>query len=258
MNAIDVLRKTLEQPHCTAEYIGRRGAHPALGPYATLVELLDALGASSPLGYPERHAIVFALITEHRRAAGHPLWQSLLLVTYGGMLGNVRRRIFGGEPEENEQRTLLAFLEAVERVPLESAPSPLSLYLRHATERGAFFSASRHGEPEVASIEEAAGEIDPRDPVAAIEHDSRMGAIMRELCALFGDADVAREALDVLLHARTGRKQLEEYIHESYPGLRRAERAAVYTRLQRLRARALARLENRFERGFTKRALRSD
>ena len=264
MKTIAPIKQSLTHSLFTAEYARRRGEHPALAPYATPEDVLRALTRSTGLSYEDRNAIILALIAAHRRptkSRAHGVWQSLLFVAFEGMLVNVERRVLGGDPEENEQWVLAGFLEALSKVSLEAPPSHVSLALRHETERqafrGAFDRAAHDADVEIVDLSAARTERDPHDLEAELEENDKLSAIVSELVVLFGGEDMAREALDVLLEARTGRDALEAYIDNRNPGISRAQRSATYARLHRMRTRALSRLEKRFGRGATERVLRS-
>src|SRR5947199_190987 len=87
----------------------------------------------------------------------------------------------------------------------------------------------------------------PADALAALAPTSPLGlaerdAVVLGLLTVFGDAREAREALEVLLVARTGRGPLLDYVDATYPGLTPAKRARTFERLHRMRDRALKRL----------------
>ena len=264
MKSIAPIKQSLTYSLFTAEYVRHRGSHPALAPYAAPEDVLRALTQATGLSYEDRNAITLALIAAHRRptsSRAHGVWQSLLFVAFEGMLVNVERRILGGDPEENEQWVLAGFVEALSKVSLEAPPSHLSLALRHETERqafrGCFDRAASDADVEIVDLSDARKERDPHDLEAELQENDQLSAIVAELVALFGGEDMAREALDVLLEARTGRAALEAYIEDRNPGMSRVQRTATYARLHRMRTRALARLEKRFGRDSTERALQS-
>ncbi len=185
------------------------------------------------------------LLTEHQRSR-HPLWQTILLVAYEPMLRSISRRTRGARRDDAGQGALRAFLEAIAKVRLDPPPALLSLTLRHATERGAFAESTFHEEAPTEPLAKARSVPDPHDQQETLEREDQMRAVVRELLALFGDEGEAREVLEVLLVARTGRPALLDYIDETYPRLTPAKRAAVYARLQRMRDRALAHLTKVF------------
>jgi hypothetical protein len=248
MNAISktvaAVRPSLGSPASIAELARARGVHAALAPYATPEAVLDALAEESPLGDAERDAIVLAILIEQRRTR-HPLWQALLLVTYAPMLHRVARRTLGVDRDDARQGALAGFLEAIAKVRIDPPPMLLSLTLRHATERTAFAASTLVDEPQVEPLESARHEPDPSDVHETIEREDQMRRVVEELVGLFGERD-AREVLEVLLVARTSRVALLEHVEATYPGLTAAKKSAMYTRLQRMRARALAHLAETF------------
>jgi hypothetical protein len=161
--------------------------------------------------YPDRDAILLALIAEHQRSPRpHPLWQSLLVVAFEPMFCNLRRRTFGSK-EDLDARIFLAFLDAVQRVAVSARK-----------ERG------------------------PDDLTAHGEREDQKREVVAALVDLVGGEAEAREVLDVLVHARTGSSQLVDFIAERHPEMSKAQRASAYARLVRLRRLALVRLEERF------------
>jgi hypothetical protein len=248
MNAIvqtvAAIRPSLTSSRFIAEYARARGAHAALAPYATPEEALEALAGGSRQTAAERDAVVLALVVEHQRTR-HALWQTLLVVSYAPMLHGVARRTLGLPRGDARQAALAGFLEAIARVRIDPPPMLLSLTLRHATERAAFGEGTCVDEPQTEPLESARDEPDPNDVHETLEREDQMRRVVEELVGLFGDRD-AREALDILLVARTGSLPLLEYLETTYPELRGAKRRAMFTRLQRMRARALTRLTEKF------------
>jgi hypothetical protein len=244
MKTIDAIKLTLANFQPT--YLRGRAAQNALAPFATASEVLDALGHAALTPRATRDAITLALIAEHRRT-GLSFWQSILLVAYEPLLANVLRRL--RDRRDAEQRILLAFLEALASVSVERPPSLLALHLRHATERGVFGPPSEwQREPEMVSLSSLRRRAAPDATDAIAERHEEMEKVVRALESLFGDAATAAEALDVLLHARTGREPLERLVRNRHPELSPRARAHLYERWQRLRRRALAELEARFGR----------
>jgi hypothetical protein len=243
MKTIDALKPTLI--NFIPEFTRARALHPALVPYATPAECLAALALSAPTTDEARDAITLALVSEHLRTRGRPLWQSLLLVAYEPMLANVRRRLL--DRRDAESRIVLAFLEAIAHLSVEAPPSRVALHLRHATERGAFGAvAARQAEPKTIPLSKARNEPAPEALDAQIERREQMEKVVSALNDLFADPGVAAEMLDVLLHARTGREPLERLVADRHPELGPRARAAIYSRWQRQRRRALAHLEAYF------------
>jgi hypothetical protein len=242
-DAVASLQQSITSPRFVADFSRARSAHPALAAFASAKDALRALAEGSPLSLPERDAIVLALVTEHQRTR-HPLWQSLLLTTYEGMLHNIAKRTLGVYPTDARQGALAAFLAAVARVRIDPPPQLLSLTLRHATERIAFGQACLTDEPQAEPV--GAREPDPRDAIAGLEQGDRMRAVVRELVALFGNEADAREILDVLLHARRNTGPLLEYVDATHAGQSRAKRDRIFARLSTMRARALRHLTTVF------------
>jgi hypothetical protein len=226
-----------------AELSRARSAHPALAPLARPSDVIPALAVDSPLSLKERDAVVLALLTEHQRTR-HPLWQSLLVATYEPMLHKIAKRTLGVSRDDARQGALAGFLEAIAKVRIDPPPQVLSLTLRHATERIAFGQACFTEEPQAEPV--GRREPDPRDLEETLEKEDQMRRIVRELTSLFDTEADAREILEVLLYARSGRSQLLEYVDTTYASLTRAKRDAIFARLWRMRARALAHLHSVF------------
>ena len=249
MNTITTTVAALAPTLCSgpsiAEYTAARAAYPALVEHATPAAALAALAEASPHSLKERDAIVLAMIAEHKRTR-HPLWQALLLTAYAPMLHRVARRTLAAAKDDARQGALVAFLSTLDRVRVDPAPKLLSLHLRQATERVAFGASTSLGEPETVPFSAARRERDPRDHDATIERDDQLRRIVAELVDLFGDEAKAREILDVLLVARNGRAPLLRHLEEKHPRLTGARLETEYGRVQRMRARALARLQQVF------------
>jgi len=242
MKTIDALRPTLSK--FAAAYARGRSTHPVLAPYASPDEALRGLGLSSPLDAAARDAITLALVAEHQRTQGS-LWQSLLLVAYEPMLARIRGRLF--DKRDAEARLVLAFLEAVAKVSLAHPPSCLALDLRRAVERSVFGTGAAADDEGVAvSLEHARNERSAEDLDGGVALEEQKRILFAELEEVFGGD--AAEILAVLVRARTGREQLLELVEELHPEATSKQRAAAYERLQRLRRRALAHLEERFGR----------
>lgn len=244
MKTIDALKPILARS--PAVYQRGRTANAALAPLAAVADVLDALAVGSSTHPDTQAAITLALIAEHRRTR-LPFWQSLLLVAFERMLANILGRL--RDRDDAEQRIVVAFLEAIAGVSVERPPSRPILHLRHATERGVFGPPSAwHPEPEMVSLEKLRRTAAPDTSEAVADVRGKMAKVVRELESLFGDPGTAAEALDVLLHARTGREPLERLARDRHPELTPRARADLYVRWQRLRRRALAHLESRFGR----------
>jgi hypothetical protein len=240
VKSITSIRTTLTRFH--AEHARGRAAHEALAPYDSPADVLVALAFSSRLSHAERDVLTLALITEHQ-GAGHPLWQSVLLVAYEPMLAGVWKRLF--DKRDAESRLVVAFLEAIAKVSLAHPPSQLALHLRHAVERSAFGStAEARMEPDFVPMEEARKERGHESPEAAMLRADAERRLAREVKQLFGED--APAVLDVLVHARTGREPLVALIAARHPDLSVKQRARLYDELQRMRRRALCHLERRF------------
>jgi hypothetical protein len=245
-HTVATLKPSLAWPRSLTEYSRARAVHPALARYASPLEVLDALAASSGLSLPERDAIVLPLLVE-LRATRHALWEALLLTVYEPMLYGIAKRTQGVDHPDAQQGALAGFVSAIRSVRIDPPPRLLSLTLRFASERVAFAQGTLPGdEPDVIALEDAEGELDPRDMHDAIEEGDQMAKVLRALVDLFGDERTAREVLDVLVHARTGRGPLVTWVDETYAALSRKRRDAILTRLFRQRARALVHLHRVF------------
>ena len=226
----------------TAEYEAGRSRQPELAPYATTASLLDALKLSSPLTDDARDAVVLALITEQQRAP-HPLWQSLLLAAFEPMLRRLCGRLGGGKTqvEENEQRVLMAFLEAAQEISLIHPPERAALHLRRATENTVFRGLrSDRREAAHAAFEE---ESHPCDPHAMSEQAVALAT--KEIAALVAKEENGEEILKALIATHGGDESLKQYVGRTQPELAGTERKRVYKRLQQQVLRTTKRLRTR-------------
>jgi hypothetical protein len=235
--------QSIAAPRFATEYARARPAHPELAPHDGPADVLAALSSESPLSREAKDALLVALVAEHQRTR-HPLWQSLLLATYEGMLHNIARATLGVSRADAQQGALLGFLSALASMKLDKPPRLLSLWLKQTTERTAFGQACFAEEPDAEPV--GRREPDPRRLEDALDIEDRMNGVVRELVDLFGDGEQAREILDVLLYARCGKGQLLEYVDDKYVGLSIARRDRIIARLHRMRARAMARLQEVF------------
>ena len=89
-----------------------------------------------------RSALIGALVAQMQRMPD-PLWSSILLDAFRGMLGRLSRLIQG--PDKNECDALVAasFLEALAHVRPERDPSRIAMYVRQETRRRAFAALGR-------------------------------------------------------------------------------------------------------------------
>lgn len=223
-------------------YEAARGEHAALAPYATLAELLAALKLSSKITYAERDAITLALIAEQQTKA-HPLWPSLLLAAFEPMLRRLRGRVRVAKDEEIEQRIVLAFLEATQRVALHHPPSHAALHLRRETERAVFGAIRRDERTAEAEAKANMDAIpDPRTDETPGEVDT---IALDELRQVLADESNGDELYDVLCATLGGDEKLLSYVKRTRPELSPEDRKATYGRLQRQRHRVLVRIRAR-------------
>jgi hypothetical protein len=154
------------------DYVERGHEHPALHAYPTLRMLLSALSkAGAPLDV--RSQIVCALITRWRRTHD-PLWSSILLQTFDGMLGRLRNRPRGPHRDDAECLVTAAFLEALTRVRPSHDPARIAMYVRQETRRCLFASLRQDddGEDVVPGVD-----IDAQpDPATLVPLESRIMA----------------------------------------------------------------------------------
>jgi hypothetical protein len=241
--AVESFKQQIASPRFATEYARARPAHPELAQHASPADVLAALGAESPLSREAKDALLLALVAEHQRTR-HALWQSLLLATYEGMLHNIANATPSVARDDARQGALLGFLSALASMKLDRPPRLLSLWLKQTTERTAFGQACFTEEPDAEPV--GRREPDPRRLEDALEIEDQMNRVVSDLVDLFGDGEQARQVLDVLLYVRSGKGQLLEYVDDKYVGLTRAHRDRIYQRLYRMRARALAHLQEVF------------
>jgi hypothetical protein len=98
--------------HSNVRYLEARAARPELAPYPTAWDLARALAVKSSTTANQRFAIVAAVVEEHR-ARPDQVWTSILLVGFGTLLHSLRACVSRGRSEEDDQRVIAAFLQAV-------------------------------------------------------------------------------------------------------------------------------------------------
>jgi hypothetical protein len=224
------------------EYAEGRARQDALAPYPTARDALAALADDSPLGRDERGQLVLALVTEQQQA-GHQLWQAMLLVAFERMIRNLRRRLGRDKDEDRDQDVLVAFLEAIKRLPpAERMPYPM-LALRRATARRVY--AARRPTQEEPKTKPFDEETHPCDPFTRATPAGVVEASAEEAARVMREGGGADELRDVVLATFAGESTLKEYVCRTYGAADDRTRAAAYERLCSARRRLRGRLRAR-------------
>lgn len=220
------LRKSLATH--SAAYAGGRSRQSTLQRYATPLDVLEALARKSLLDPLERNGVVVALVVEHRRGSS-PVWQTLLLLAFEPMLVNLVPRQ-GRAHEDVSQRLFLAFLEALQRVPLNRFTA---LAIRTASVRVyADLRAAERGEDR--SVPTVLPDDDKEGSEAAAPPRLEEGVEAAELLEeLRGVADP--ELVEVLVETHAAERPLREYVEETYAHYTPKARASLYERLKATR-----------------------
>ena len=130
---IQGLRSTLWKHD--AEYQRARERAQVLTPYATSVELFDALSPGSGLGSEARHALLRVVVIEYQ-VARHPLWHALAACGLEPMLGGLRCRMRHLDEDDRDQALHAAFIERLGRLRLRRGAHVFPLLtLRRGIER---------------------------------------------------------------------------------------------------------------------------
>jgi hypothetical protein len=145
-----VARRFVEGPppfdHLARAYAARSKEHPTLLAYPTLPALFSALSRD---GAPmhTRSEVLCALVTRWHETRD-PVWSTILLRTFDGMLGRVRARLRGFDRADAECFVTVSFLEALTRVRPSRDPARIAMYVRQETRRRLFASLKRDDDEE--------------------------------------------------------------------------------------------------------------
>ena len=218
------LKSDLPRLSFTRAYEAARPNHRILIPYAIPADVLAALASTSPLPITSRDVVLSALL-EERRQSTHPVWQTLLLLTFEPMLRRLRARLGRTRSDDLDQRVFVAFLSALTIV----RPGPfLAVAIKRTTESQLFapLRAERR-ETQNALFDE---ETHPPD-LLTLDTATRAAEVIRIIEAAGG-----AELRDAMLATRGTDETLGDYVARTHPHATPAERAAAYERLWRTRS----------------------
>jgi hypothetical protein len=220
-------------PRNTRSFAETRARRPVLAPFDTLIEIRDALGATSTLTVDARRALVGVLVEEAQKGTS-AVWSSLLALAFAPMLHRLRRRVTASRSDEEiDSAILAAFFGAVRSV---RPGAYTSLALRYATQREIFDArrADRSlGRP--ASFDE---DFHSNPVLHEVESRDTVDDVLRAL-----ESEGAAEILDVLIATRGRDESLRAYVARTCPN--RRDRASRYEHLCRARLRFERELRDR-------------
>jgi hypothetical protein len=189
------------------EYQRARTGVPALAPHVSTRHLCEALSSKSRRSLEQFQPVVLAILREHQRFK-HPLWQALLLIAFRPMLMSLRGRMTGGEGSERNELLLIAFLEAIARVPVKDDRAAVFIAVRRATARAAFAAvrAEQVEEVETCSFDEDSPECAP--PVHG-DAQPFVSCLAHEMVDVLAQRLGGEDAVRVLVGVETVSEQFE-------------------------------------------------
>jgi len=237
-----------------------RSREPALVPFSTPLDAIDADpidgAARSPERYAERDEVARSLIREQQRRP-HPLFGAMLTLAYLPMLRRLRRRILGDAfaGDDLDQMVLHAFLETVAAIDLEAHPDRTSLRLRQATARRVFSQLRARQQEPTCALPDQLDRVEPRPwpearPAGKDTRDLSVGDDDRDerlaLLRRYIERERSPRSDDVELLSRTlvRGECLAAQVERRFRHLPATERKKMYQRLKRRHSRALARLRS--------------
>lgn len=227
---------------------------PALATHHTVSATVAMLSDEREDTYPEREALLRALVREHQQ---HPsqLWSSLLLLAFLPMLLRLRGRLTSAalSSEELDQMVLEAFLDEAHALPLDRYHTRCAMHLRQQSQRRVFLQLRRqqrfHDQTELVE--------DPMELAAFRNHapapdDVIVGgssalddpeALLALLVAHLGDR-IPRDRLELLAHTMPGGESVRAYAARLHPDLTDEALERAYQRLKRARLRTQQRVQS--------------
>lgn len=263
MNLSDIkcsLAREVYAPRHQQRFDQARIRQPALRPYASVAEVIDALDEHDDdraLSYADKEPILQALLREQRMRSA-PFWNGVMVLAFYPMLSRLLHRIRGDElgPEERAQLVVTAFLEATRSVPTVGSDNRSFLRLRRATRRRVFHALHL--------LRREADEIRFREPAEIVEREDSLEASDRgrlwpdmrpNSSDLLDDDDIGALACFLTEHAgqefdedklalvvaTTVRgERLASYVGRAYPEIPARQRQSIYQRVKRQHSRTLA------------------
>jgi hypothetical protein len=233
-------------------FLQARTREPGLSDHLTLPAVVALLSDDKADTYPEREALLRALLREHQQHPA-PLWSSLLVLAFMPMLLHLRGRLTSSAftPEELDQLVFEIFLDEARLLPLERYATRCAMYLRQSSQRRLFREIrqqQRSGEGVVPLEEQGElaelvaqafpwlqldlGELpDPEDPEALL------GFLQKHL-----GQHIPAERLALLAHTTPEGESVRDYAARLHPDLSGEELERAYQRLKRARQRTQERV----------------
>ena len=239
----DRLRRELAAGTNTA-FETARARRPELAPFASILDVLEALDSGSAAGEERRHAIVAELVREHR-ASKSAVWSKALLVAFYPAMHALRARLTLGSisVDDIDQTILTGFVGAVAELPAQALGHFAAFRICRRMERYVFkFLMLDRGFQRVTTAVFESGElIVPRvvpDPIDAMFDDRlALGVLLRRATTL----GLSPATVDLIEATAFGATSLRAYVRQLEPDDADA-RKRLYERLKRRRSRALRRL----------------
>jgi hypothetical protein len=239
----DRLRRELAAGTNTA-FETARARRPELAPFASILDVLEALDSGSAAGEERRHAIVAELVREHR-ASKSAVWSKALLVAFYPAMHALRARLTLGSisVDDIDQTILTGFVGAVAELPARALGHFAAFRICRRMERYVFkFLLRERGFRRITST---AGEDEDftaphtvgRAAIAMADERIALGFLLRRATTL-GLSPATVELIEATAFAGTS---LRAYVRQLEPDDADA-RKRLYERLKRRRSRALRRL----------------
>ena len=249
----DVLAGTHQRQFDTA-----RGRHPALASHETVLSVLEVLGEPRAT-YPEKEALVRALIEEYQRSK-HTLWATALLIALSPMLCRLSAQLGCGAltQQDLDQVLVLSFLEAVAEYPLGGEQRHTFLFLRRATRRRllTWLARERREQSLVSAKERDELQLLERRlveqrrelawPATEEQHSERLDTEAQNLLAAFLVERLGHEidagSLQLVIATFVHGKRLRSLAGQDRAGVPRELHGRTYQRLKRRHSRTVRRV----------------
>jgi hypothetical protein len=169
-----------------------------------------------------------------------------LIVAYYPMLSRLRFRTYNERVtrDDLDQLVILAFLRALERVPIERRPHRLALQLRQYTASHLFRLVRSHCRSDVIVTEEEFEIFDAPERAMVVRDDLHEWELMLgDMRRRLGER-LEENAISTLAATIVGEEELEPFVHRKMRGTA-VELERAYQRLKRQRTRALKHLRLR-------------
>lgn len=235
---LDQIKKSLSTRRSASVYAEARGRYGALAPYETVGALLNACAHGSSLHPIERDAVFSAVVTEFQTSS-ESFWRSVLLAAFSPLLMRLRAKLRPRSCDETDQSLLAAFLEAA-RSPFCRTYVARNLRLR--TQERIYTERRReHRAPTFLELDE---ETYAGDPFKTLAYEqARAAEVLRII-----EAEGGEELRELLLTTYGDDESVRAFVERTYPQATSQARDRVCKRLERARAKVLAKVRGRKER----------